>query len=198
VQVRDWSNHNARVISTASQSRDDSVAARLEAQRLARDTTTALQRTQREVQNQLTLRIDDIATRESDLDKAIADTFKEIGMLQNHLDLCRATDQKKVSVVEVHCCLTTAKYLFLFFPVLALAATAVLPVLHLPSNSIYTVDAVPANLCRLEMPIWRDRWSSISWVKTYSWVKTALFTVTKTKWLLHSAAPSQHISCKQI
>eukprot|EP00729_Bicosta_minor_P014171 gene14171-1493_t len=94
-QVRDWAAHNSRVITTAGHSRGESVQVREAATQLARDTTTELQRTQREVQNRLTLRIDDIATREADLDKCIADTFKEIGNLQNHLDLVRSTNQSK-------------------------------------------------------------------------------------------------------
>lgn len=94
-QVRDWAAHNQRVIATAGQSRGESVQIREQSVKLARDTTTDLQKTQREVQNRLTLRIDDIATRESDLDKCIEDTFTEIGKLQNHLDLVRSTNQSK-------------------------------------------------------------------------------------------------------
>jgi len=100
-QLRDWQQHNDRVIGTASQNREVSQSVRGAAASLTRDTTTQLQKTQREVQNRLTLRIDDIAQRDADLNLAISDTFTEIGMLQNHLDMVRSSRQAKDMPLEI-------------------------------------------------------------------------------------------------
>ena len=68
---------------------------------LSRSAQYELQKTQREVQNQLTLRIDDIATREADLQKSMEATFKEIGKQENHMDTVRMANQAKVSPPSV-------------------------------------------------------------------------------------------------
>jgi len=100
-QVRDWQQHNDRLIHTSRANRDDSNTVRATAADLSRNAQYDLQKTQREVQNQLTLRIDDIATREADLGKSMEATFKEIGKLENHMDTVRSANQAKDLPLEI-------------------------------------------------------------------------------------------------
>lgn len=100
-QVRDWQQHNSRLIHTSRGNRTDSNTVRDVATAEMRNAQYDLQKTQREVQNQLTLRIDDIAAREADLAKSMEDTFKEIGKLENHMDTVRSANQAKDLPLEI-------------------------------------------------------------------------------------------------
>eukprot|EP00039_Didymoeca_costata_P003058 m.64859 g.64859 ORF g.64859 m.64859 type:complete len:408 (+) comp11681_c0_seq1:295-1518(+) len=105
-QVSEWKQHHTRVIKSAGQNRVKSARVRTKASEITKEKSNELQRTHREVENRLTLRIDDVANRESDLDKAIEQVFKEVGNMQAKLDQVRSIHREKDLPLEItRCCM---------------------------------------------------------------------------------------------
>ena len=72
----EWLASNSRVVKTATGQRELSQSVRSKATSLRKSTSNHLQRTQRDVQNKLSLRIDDIQSFRLDLERAGADTAR--------------------------------------------------------------------------------------------------------------------------
>lgn len=81
---RDWSIAADNIVAAATSSRQKADNIRIDAISLKEKTTEQLQYTQRGVQNQFSLRLDEIETHRSYIKRTFDEVFAEIGVLQSH------------------------------------------------------------------------------------------------------------------
>jgi hypothetical protein len=79
-----WLQGNAQLLQTARQARDISDATRQTSGSLSRTTSAHLQRTAREVQNSLVLRIDDVENKRGELTACLDDVLAETDHLAHY------------------------------------------------------------------------------------------------------------------
>lgn len=90
-----WQENNRRIVDTARTSRRKSLEIRDESLNLRNVTSSHLTRTNRDVQNKLSLRVDDIHDARRDLERQISETFSETGRQIGHNDLLGSDIQAK-------------------------------------------------------------------------------------------------------